>query len=264
MNEQQWPADKVERRSVSELVPYARNARTHSEKQVAQIAASIREWGWTIPVLIDETGTIIAGHGRVLAALKLGLEDVPCMTAVGWTESQRRAYVIADNKLALAADWDEDLLKVELEGLAELGFDLGLAGFPEAELTALLNPPDTYSRKVVAPIYEPRDEAPPISQMIDETKTESLKADINAADLPDDVRDFLLRAAERHTVFNFHRIADFYAAAEPDVQRLMEASALVIIDFDAAIENGFVALNEHLEKLALEQRPADAAEMADA
>ncbi len=94
----EWPADKVERRSVSELIPYARNSRTHSDLQVNQIASSIREWGCTVPILIDDEGTIIAGHGRVLAAQKLGLADVPVMIAVDWTEAQKRGYVIAETR----------------------------------------------------------------------------------------------------------------------------------------------------------------------
>jgi DNA modification methylase len=135
---QNWPADKVERRSVSSLVPYARNARTHSSEQVDQIAASIKEWGWTVPVLVDEEGGLIAGHGRVLAAKKLGLKEIPVMVAAGWSEAQKRAYVLADNKLALNAGWDNDLLKVELEGLRELDFDLDLTGFGADELAVLL------------------------------------------------------------------------------------------------------------------------------
>jgi DNA modification methylase len=133
-----WPADRVERRSVAELVPYARNARTHSPAQVAKIAASIGEWGWTNPVLVDESGGIIAGHGRVLAAKKLGIADVPVMVASGWTQAQRRAYVLADNRLALDAGWDEDLLRSELVELGELGFDLPLSGFSDAELGKLM------------------------------------------------------------------------------------------------------------------------------
>lgn len=132
-----WPADKVERRSVESLVPYARNARTHSDAQVAQIAASIIEWGWTTPVLVDETGSIIAGHGRVMAARKLGLTDVPVMVASGWSEAQKRAYVLADNKLALNAGWDAELLKIELGELQELSFDLSLTGFSDDELANL-------------------------------------------------------------------------------------------------------------------------------
>lgn len=133
-----WPADKVDRRKVADLVPYARNSRTHSPEQVAQIAASIREWGWTVPVLIDEAGGIIAGHGRVLAAQKLGIAEVPCMVAAGWTEAQKRAYVIADNKLALNAGWDNDMLKVELGELRGLEFDLSLVGFDDSELGVIL------------------------------------------------------------------------------------------------------------------------------
>jgi len=133
----EWPADKVERRPISDLIPYARNSRTHSEAQVAQIAASIREWGWTMPILIDETGNIIAGHGRVMAAQKLNIKDVPCMTAEGWSEAKRRAYVIADNKLALNAGWDDEMLRVEFGELRDLDFDLSLTGFDDAEIDAL-------------------------------------------------------------------------------------------------------------------------------
>jgi DNA modification methylase len=134
---ERWPADAVERRLVASLVPYARNARTHSPEQVAQVSASIREWGWTTPVLVDEQSNIIAGHCRVLAAQRLGLTEVPVMVARGWSEAQKQAYVIADNKLALNAGWDENLLRIELGELKGLGADLGLTGFGEVELDAL-------------------------------------------------------------------------------------------------------------------------------
>ena len=134
--ETHWPADHVERRSVESLIPYARNARTHSDEQVAQIAASIKEWGWTTPVLVDETGQIIAGHGRVMAARKLGLEEIPVMVASGWSEAQRRAYVLADNKIALNSGWDMDLLKVELQDIGEMSFDLDKIGFSVEEMTS--------------------------------------------------------------------------------------------------------------------------------
>lgn len=138
---QAWPADKIARRKVDDLVPYARNARTHSNEQVMQIAASIKEWGWTNPILVDEEGGIIAGHGRVLAALKLGIKDVPTMTASGWTDAQRRAYILADNQLALNAGWDMDLLKVELGELDDFEFDVDLIGFDGDFLADLLNDP---------------------------------------------------------------------------------------------------------------------------
>lgn len=131
------PADMVERWSIDRLVPYARNARTHSDEQVAQIAASIKEWGWTTPVLVDPEGQIIAGHGRVMAARKLGIEEVPVMIADGWTDEQKRAYVLADNKLALNAGWDQELLALELSELQDLGADLSLIGFSDEELTDL-------------------------------------------------------------------------------------------------------------------------------
>lgn len=155
----EWPADKIERRAVADLFPYARNARTHSDEQVAQIAASIREWGWTVPVLIDETGQIIAGHGLVLAARKLGIAEVPTMVAEGWTEAQKRAYVLADNQLALNAGWDKDLLKVELQDLQSFDFNLDLIGFSDAELAALtaektegLTDPDETPEAPVEPV----------------------------------------------------------------------------------------------------------------
>jgi DNA modification methylase len=131
-----WPADKVERWPLERLVPYARNARTHSDAQVAQIAASVREWGWTTPVLVDEAGGIIAGHGRVLAARQLGIADVPVMVARGWTEAQRKAYTIADNKLALNGGWDIDLLRLEAADLDGMGFNLDLLGFGD-EMAAI-------------------------------------------------------------------------------------------------------------------------------
>ena len=132
-----WPADQIERCPIAGLIPYARNSRTHTDDQVAQIAASIREWGWTIPVLVDEEGGIIAGHARVMAARKLGIDAVPCMVADGWSEAKKRAYIIADNKLALNAGWDEAALALELSEIAALDFDAMLTGFTEKEIVAL-------------------------------------------------------------------------------------------------------------------------------
>lgn len=127
---------KIEQIETGKLIPYARNSRTHSEAQVAQIAGSIREFGFTNPVLIDAENGIIAGHGRIMAAQKLGLKDVPCIRLDHLTETQRKAYVIADNKLALNSGWDEEMLSLELSDLRELDFDLGLLGFTEDEVGA--------------------------------------------------------------------------------------------------------------------------------
>src|SRR5580704_13706771 len=137
-----WPADRVERWPVAKLVPNARNARTHSDEQIAQLAASIEEWGWTIPVLVDEAGGIIAGHGRVMAAHRLGLEDVPVMVAAGWSEAKKRAYMLADNKLTLNAEWDLDRLAIEIAELRASDFDISLIGFSESEIDDLLQADD--------------------------------------------------------------------------------------------------------------------------
>ncbi|MFZ9335179.1 MAG: ParB/Srx family N-terminal domain-containing protein [Burkholderiaceae bacterium] len=131
------PADKVEQWPIEKLVPYAKNSRTHSDEQIGQIAASIKEWGWTTPVLVDEDGSIIAGHGRTLAAQRLKMTEVPVMVAKGWSDAKKRAYVIADNKLALNAGWDNELLALELGEIGDLGFDLELTGFTADEIAAL-------------------------------------------------------------------------------------------------------------------------------
>lgn len=123
--------------NIEKLIPYARNSRTHSDEQVAQIAASIKEFGFTNPVLIDADGGIIAGHGRVMAARKLGIEIIPCIELAHLTETQKKAYVIADNKLALNAGWDEELLRLEFDELEQAGFDLELTGFSLDEIGAL-------------------------------------------------------------------------------------------------------------------------------
>jgi DNA modification methylase len=137
MKLQSNPADKVERWSIDRLIPYARNSRVHSAEQVAQLAASIKEWGWTNPILVDTDGQIIAGHGRLEAARRLKLTEVPVMVADGWSDAQKRAYVIADNKLALNADWNTEMLTYEFDDLKELGFNLDLTGFTLDEIEAM-------------------------------------------------------------------------------------------------------------------------------
>jgi site-specific DNA-methyltransferase (adenine-specific) len=129
---------QIEQIGIATLIPFAKNSRTHDDAQVAQIAASIREFGFTNPVLIDEANGIIAGHGRVMAARKLKLTEVPCIRLSHLSDAQKRAYVIADNKLALNAGWDEAMLKLELADLQALNFDLDLTGFSTDEIDALL------------------------------------------------------------------------------------------------------------------------------
>jgi ParB-like chromosome segregation protein Spo0J len=149
----------VDYRAIDSLIPYVRNARTHTSRQVAGIAASIREFGWTNPVLVDGENGIIAGHGRVLAARMLGLARIPVIELAGLTPAQKRAYVIADNRLALDAGWDTELLALEFADLSELGFDLALTGFGEEEIAALsamgskgLTDPDDVPALAPAPV----------------------------------------------------------------------------------------------------------------
>jgi ParB-like chromosome segregation protein Spo0J len=132
----------IESIPTADLIPYARNSRTHSDEQVAQIMASIREFGFCNPVLIDATGTIIAGHGRVMAATRMKLETVPCLRLTHLTDAQRRAYVIADNRIALSSGWDSELLANELSDLHADEFDMALLGFDVDELAKLLEMED--------------------------------------------------------------------------------------------------------------------------
>lgn len=135
-----WPADRVERWEVERVLPYARNARLHTSEQVTKIAASIERWGWTIPILVDEKGELIAGHGRVLAAKQLGINSVPTMVARGWTAEMIAAYRLADNKLGELSSWDDAVLAAELMALQEASELIGLIGFNERELEGLLAP----------------------------------------------------------------------------------------------------------------------------
>jgi len=142
---------KLESVPVEALIPYARNARKHSDEQVAQLAASIREFGFNNPVLVDKENGIIAGHGRVLAARKLGLEAVPCLRLDHLTETQRKAYILADNRLAeLGGGWDEEMLGLELADLREADFNLDLAGFDAQKIEEFLNSPEPEQAQIKA------------------------------------------------------------------------------------------------------------------
>jgi hypothetical protein len=251
---------KIEKIKVADLIPYARNAKLHSEEQVAKIAGSIREFGFCNPVLVDGASPpgIIAGHGRVLAARKLGMDEVPCIRLGHLTEAQKRAYILADNRLAeIGGGWDEELLKVEIEELGELDIDLDAIGFGEVDLQDLgiaglenvdptAGPASPYSRKIKAPIYEPKGPKPDISELCDTSKAFALIEKIKASDLPEEEKQFLILASYRHLVFDFGKIAEYYAHSEAAVQRFFEDNTLVIIDFDKAIEQGYVRLGEKI------------------
>jgi ParB-like nuclease domain len=133
-----WPADHIEHWPIEQLTPYANNARLHTEADLDKIAAAIRRWGWTMPVLVDEQGVLIVGHGRVGAAPKAGVTSIPVLVARGWSEEEKRAYRLADNQLAARADWDPNLLRNELQELGFADFDLGLIGFEPERLETIL------------------------------------------------------------------------------------------------------------------------------
>jgi DNA modification methylase len=160
-----WPADNVERWQIERLIPYANNARFHSEADLDKIAASIRQWGWTMPVLADEDGVLIAGHARVRAAAKLGLTSIPVIVARGWSEEEKRAYRVADNQLAARGSWDPEQLSKELGDLKFDNFDLGLIGFEPDQLEKILG--DLGSNGRSDPDNVPELPEEPVSQLGD-------------------------------------------------------------------------------------------------
>jgi len=242
---------EIQYKPIQDLIPYARNSRTHSDAQVAQIAASIKEFGWTNPVLLDGENGIIAGHGRVMAAQKLGETEVPTIELSHMDENQRRAYIIADNKLALNAGWDNEMLSLEMSDLKDAGYDLGLTGFSLDEIEDL-NPQETentYTQKVDTPTYEPSGDKPDITELFDDSAAFNLIEKIKSSKLPQAEKDFLMLTAGRHVKLNFQLIADYYAHSDRVVQELMEDSALVIVDIDNAIANGWVNLSKKLDEI---------------
>lgn len=137
-----WPAYTVEKWAIDRLTAYARNARKHSPQQIEQLRASLRQFGWTMPILAREDGTIIAGHGRVEAARAEGYKEIPVIVATGWSEDQCRAYTLADNRISLNSEWDDEMLGAELAELRDAGADLGLLGFGDKELVSFFADPN--------------------------------------------------------------------------------------------------------------------------
>lgn len=231
---------------IGRLIPYARNPRKNDE-QIDKMVGAIREFGFRLPVMAKSDGTVIDGHLRLKAAHKMGLDTVPVILADDLTDAQIKAFRILVNRSANWADWDEELLRLELEELQGMDYDLSLTGFDKEELDGLLEEitpgegaaEEFYTQKIEAPIYEPTGEKPKIEDLFDAVKARRLADEVQASSLPEEVKGFLTMAAYRHVVFDYRNIAEFYAHADPETQDLMEKSALVIIDMDKAIENGF-------------------------
>ena len=213
---------------------------------VDAVAESIKQFGFKNPVIIDKDGVIVAGHTRYKAAKKLGITDIPCISANDLSDEQIKAFRLADNKTAELAEWDEDLLGKEMSGI--INIDMSQFGFSvgEDELGEEVQD-DKYTLKVNIPQYEITGDCPELSDMLDSSKADELIEEINSTEnIPSDVKEFLIQAARRHNVFNYRNIAEYYAHAEPEVQKLFEKSALVIIDVNNAIANGYVQLTSDI------------------
>lgn len=231
--------DIVNRR-LAEIHPYENNPRFNDDA-VDAVAASIQEFGFKVPIVLDSEGVIVAGHTRWKAALKLQLETVPCVVADDLTPEQIKAFRLADNKVSELAYWNEEALAKELEGIADI--DMSAFGFGEEESDLGDELEDnTYTAAVNVPQYEITGKKPTIAEMLDTEKADELIAKIKASSVSEEEKAFLIRAANRHNVFNYGNVAEYYAHASPEMQELMEASALVIIDVGNAIANGYATL----------------------
>jgi ParB-like chromosome segregation protein Spo0J len=240
------------------------NVRKHGERNLSAIVASLRKFGQQKPIVVSKDGIILAGNGTYEAARKLGWDKIDIVRSK-LTGSEATAYAIADNRTAELAEWDDVALAETLRALQSEDFEIEAAGYTEDEIDKLIDGlandalgpeesgdgiDDAYSKKIVAPIYEPKGECPTIDDLYDRAKTSGLIQEIESAKVPPKIAEFLKLAAERHTAFNFRQIAEFYCHSAPEVQSLMERSGLVIIDFDKAIENGFVHLTKELSAIA--------------
>ena len=241
---------------LADLKPYPDNPRRGN---VSAIAASLESNGQYRPIVVQKsTNVILAGNHTAQAASALGWKDLQAVY-IDVDDEQARRIVLADNRTSDLAEYDEALLAELLGDLPELE-GTGYSAEDLAEIEAALTvdddfAPDVYTTRIEAPIYEIKGDNPPLGDLVDRTKADMLRAEIDDAGLPSDVAEFLRQAAERHAKFHFRNIAEYYAHADAATQRLMERSALVIIDFDQALELGYV----HLSETTAEQYRVDSA-----
>ena len=231
---------KVANRNLAELTPYAGNAKKHDSTQIANVAESIKQFGFVQPIVIDRDGVIVIGHCRALAAEKLGMQEVPCVCVDDLTPEQVNALRIVDNK-SNESPWDLDILTDELADLDLSNFDFSFIADEKKE-----NP---YTNKIKIPQYEVHGEQPSLDELYDTDKTDDLIAEIKISGVSEAEKQFLIEAAKRHTVFNYRNIAEYYAHASCEMQQLMERSALVIIDYEDAIANGYMKLSKAIERM---------------
>jgi len=238
---------KIEQLNINDIKPYDKNPRKN-DKAVDRVANSIKEFGFQQPIVVDKDMVIVVGHTRYKAAQKLKLSQIPVVIA-DVSEEKLQAYRIADNKLNELAEWDDDLLFEEISEITARG-DEQLTGFSAEEINAILNKADetAYTTKIDTPIYTPKGEKPLVRELYSEDRCTELIVKIKQANIPEDIKDFLIKASYRHRVFDYENIAEFYAHADDEVKTLMEDSALVIIDFNKAIELGYVNLTKDLKQ----------------
>lgn len=228
---------------IADITPYNKNAKKHDKTQIANVAESIKQYGFVQPVVIDSEGVIVIGHCRVLAAKKLGMTEVPCVCVDDLTPEQVNALRIVDNKANESA-WDMDILKDALTEADMTGFDFDF-NFGKDESGA----DNPYTTVVNIPQYQIQGECPRFEEMYDGFKEKTLIDEIERSSVTDEEKEFLISAAHRHCRFNFTAIAEYYAHATAEMQHLMEESALVIIDVNDAIANGYVRLSKGIEAL---------------
>ena len=233
-------------KNFKDIKPYEKNPRKN-DNAVEYVANSIKEFGFQQPIVIDKNGVIVAGHTRYKASKKLGLEKVPCIIADDLTDEQIKAYRLADNKVSEKSEWDFDLLQDELSEI--LNIDMEMFDFNKLGTGSGENP---YTQKINIPQYEITGEKPDILELVDDEKTNNLIEEIKKSNVTKKEKDFLIQSAQRHLAFNYSKVAEYYAHANEEMQRLMEKSALVIIDFKDAIANGYVQLSEELKQMYLE------------
>lgn len=232
---------------VSDLIPYENNPRTISKEAIDAVAESVKQCGYIAPIIVDENNVILAGHTRLKAISKLGWDSVEVERVIGLSEMKKKKYRLLDNKTGEFSKWDYARLEEEMDGLDFLGFDFGF--FEEDVVEDDEEDEEKYTTVINIPQYEITGEQPSIDELCDSEKAEKLIEAINESDADEDVKEFLRKAACRHYGFNYSKIAEFYAHQNAEIQKLMEESALVIIDYDDAIRNGFAELSNKFDEI---------------
>ena len=245
---------KIEYLSIDDIKPYENNAKLHPEEQIEQIKKSIQEFGMNDPIAIDKDGIIVEGHGRLLACKELGFKEIPIIRLDHLNEEQRKAYTLIHNKLTMNSDFDIDVLSNELDdilniNMPDFGFNLDDIEFEIDEG----NDENPYTTVINIPQYEIKGDEPTIDELVDNQKTSKLIDEIKKSNITDEQKEFLIKAAQRHLAFNYSNIAEYYAHQDKEMQELMEKSALVIIDFNDAIKNGYAELKADIDEMEAEE-----------